>query len=458
MNASRAGGLSRFREVFVFGPSGCAALVLSLVVLVRSLAARNAYEIVLALTVFCVWAALFLAGSWGARRLAALEPLWKPPSPFTADPPRSNAPSAHTAGPTLVTGLDGRVPWFFRLHFVVRGRFFPAGNSRGCPVWAETSAPRGSGTARLDLSFPMSGVFEGEGSCRLRDILGFFSFPCGLPRRRSFPVRSAPCLQKPFRVDARSGAEDRRNKNTADEERYYMREYAPGDRFRDINWKSSDRIDTLITRISPDNQEKISRIEVYFRNYGPSGRASLEDLWMLDRAGARLAQFLRSVREEQSSYVFNIRTSRDSREIAGQDELDGFLEELAALPFAPPRNEDLPAEGQALSASSGELYVFSTACDTGLSSFLLARQEKAVSLFFVRPPARSPAPPVLQSVPKQAEPDGSPAPESEKISVRDFAAMGFVPDPLWLFPPKNHARVLGVPALPGLVDYAEAVL
>ncbi|MDR1286704.1 MAG: DUF58 domain-containing protein [Treponema sp.] len=456
MNASRAGGLSRFysrfRGFFVVGPSGCAAAALSLAVLVRSLAARNAYEIVLALTVICVWAALFLAGSWGARRLAALEPLWKSPSPLTAEGPRPDTGiPAHDAAPALVTGLDGRVPWFFRLHFVVRGRFFPSGNSRGCPVSAETSAPPGSGTARLDLSFPMSGVFEGEGSCRLRDILGFFSFPCGLPQRRSFPVRSAPCPQKPFRVDARSGAEDRRNKNTADEERYYMREYAPGDRFRDINWKSSERIDTLITRISPDNQEKVSRIEVYFRNYGPSGRAPLGDLWMLDRAKARLAQFLRSAQEEQSSYVFHVRTAGDSREIAGQDELDNFLEELAALPFAPPRNEDPGGDAGALPrASSGELYVFSTACDAGLPSFLLARREKAVSLFFVRPPF-----PVLRG--EQAEKDGS-AMESEKIRVRDFAVMGFVPDPFWLLLPGNRARVFPVPVLPGLVDYAEAVL
>ncbi|MDR1107176.1 MAG: DUF58 domain-containing protein [Treponema sp.] len=455
MNASRAGGLSRFysrfRDGFVVGPSGCAAAALSLVILVRSLAARNAYEIVLALTVICVWAVLFLAGSWGARRLSALEPLWKLPSPLTAESPRPDAAlPARDAAPALVTGLDGRVPWFFRLHFVVRGRFFPSGNSRGCPVSAETSVPPGSGTARLDLSFPMSGVFEGEGSCRLRDILGFFSFPCGLPQRRSFPVRSAPCPQKTFRIDPRSGAEDRRNKNTADEERYYMREYAPGDRFRDINWKSSERIDTLITRISPDSQEKVSRIEVYFRNYGPSGRAHLGDLWMLDRAKARLAQFLRSVKEEESSYVFHVRTAWGSREIAGQDELDNFLEELAALPFAPSRNEY--PEGDALpGASSGELYVFSTACDAGLPSFLLARGEKAVSLFFVRPP--SPAPRG-----EQAEKDGGPAAESEKIRVRDFAGMGFVPDPLWLFPPGNRAPVLAVPVLPGLVDYAEAVL
>ncbi|MDR0601669.1 MAG: DUF58 domain-containing protein [Treponema sp.] len=452
MTASKAGGRSRFRDVFVFCVPGCAAAALALVVLVRALSARNAYEIVLSLAVLCVWAALFLSGSLAARRLSALEPLWKMPSPFTAD----------AAEETLITGLDGRFPWFFRLHFTVRGRFFPGGDGRGCPVLAETSAPRGSSAARLDLRFPMSGVFAGEGSCRLRDVLGFFSFPCGRPGRRSFPVRSAPASQKIFRIDARSGAEDRRNRNSSDEERYYMREYAPGDRFRDINWKSSERIDTLITRISPDNQEKVSRIEVYFRNYGPLGRKPLGDLWMLDRAKARLARFLRSVLEEESSWVFNVRTAGDSREITNQDELDNFLEELAALPFAPHRNEEAPSPaGGAFGtgASSGELYVFSTACDAGLPAFLLACQGKPLSLFFVRPPSPRVSP--HSTVPAG---EGTPAAEGEKngeaerISVRDFAAKGFVPDPLWLFPPKKRALILNVPVLPGLVDYAEAIL
>ena len=103
-----------------------------------------------------------------------------------------------------------------------------------------------------------------------------------------------------------------------------MREYAPGDRFRDINWKSSERIDTLITRISPDNQEKVSRLEVYFRNFGPAGekgksRAALKDLWLLDRAKARLAQFLRTVKEEHASFVFHVLTAQDTLDISDQD-------------------------------------------------------------------------------------------------------------------------------------------
>jgi hypothetical protein len=440
-----------------FSPVGFAVLVISLFILVRALYIRNAYEIVLALGVLLVWTALFITGLWGARRLAGLEPGWKPPSPLGAMPPEAanniantTANSAANSAAVIITGLDKKIPWFFRLHFIVRGRFFPAAALYGCSVLAETSVSRGSGEASLNLDFPMSGVFEGEGFCRLRDILGFFSYPSGPVQRRSFPVRSAPFPGKPFRVNAHSGAEDRRNKFAADEERYYMREYAPGDRFRDINWKSSERIDTLITRISPDNQEKVSRIEVYFRNFISgeilqstasgarkffSRRLSLEELWLLDRAKARLAQFLRTAGDERSSYVFHVRAAQRSWEIKDQDELEAFLDELAGLPFAPSRNE-----GSGESGGAGELYVFSTACDGGLPAFLLARQARPVSLFLVRPPA-----------------PGIPREETEKIRAVDFAANGFTPSLRWLLP-LDRKDLSGLPHGQGRVfyHYAEA--
>jgi hypothetical protein len=448
-----------------FSLVGFAVLVLSLFILVRALYIGNAYEIVLALSVLLVWTALFIAGVWGARRLAGLEPGWKPPSPLGAMPPAAAKSAAeisaaensaakfsvteNSTAAFVITGLDKKTPWFFRLHFVVSGRFFPAAALHGCSVLAETSASRGSGPAPLNLNFPMSGVFEGEGFCRLRDILGFFSFPCGLIQRRSFCVQSAPCTGKHFRITAYSGAEDRRNKFAADEERYYMREYAPGDRFRDINWKSSERIDTLITRISPDNQEKVSRVEVFFRNFisgeiprPASGarkflprRESLEELWLLDRAKARLAWFLRTAGDERSSYVFYIRAAQRSWEIKDQDELEAFLDELAGLPFAPSRNEGF-GEPQ----GAGELYVFSTACDGGLEAFLLARRTQPVSLFLSRPPA-----------------PGIPREETERIRAVDFAANGFTPSPRWLLPP-DRKKIAGFLQGQGRVicDYAEA--
>jgi hypothetical protein len=221
-----------------------------------------------------------------------------------------------------------------------------------------------------------------------------------------------------------------------------MREYSPGDRLRDINWKSSERIDTLITRISPDNQEKVNRLEVDFRNYGPGGGASpctLEELWLLDRAKARLARFLRSVREDQPSYVFRVRAAQGEWDIGDQEELEAFLEELAALPFSPSRQEGSEAAPEA----KGELYVFSTACDAGLPAFLVARQSRPVFLFFTRPGA-----------------SGIPTEEVETINLRDFTAKGIIPSPRWLFEiASGRNMILNPPRSPeGRIEtgYAEA--
>ncbi|MDR2110992.1 MAG: DUF58 domain-containing protein [Spirochaetaceae bacterium] len=397
-----------FRSVLT--PAGFAAAVLALVVLTHSLALRNAYEIALSAGLLCFLLILGLAGAWGAGRLADLAPGWTIPAPL----------GANTLEEALITGLGPPVPWFFRFHIILRGRFFPGGARRGYRWAAETSTPRGDGSARLGLRFPMSGLFRGESLCRLRDIFGFFSFPCGKPGLRILTIRTAPHTGGVFRIEAHSGAEDRRNKAASDEERYYMREYAPGDRFRDINWKSSDRIDTLITRVSPDTQEKVNRIEVYFRNYGPAGRdsrVSLEELWLLDRAKARLARFLRSVKEEHAKYVFHVRAAEGVWEINNQDEIELFLEELAGLPFSPPRGEGFGDSGTPSPASpgdKGDLYVFSTACDRGLGAFLAALQSRPVFLFFCRP-----------AVP------GIPPGEVEKLYLRDFAAGGVIPFPPW---------------------------
>jgi len=458
--------MPRFRLFFT--PAGAAFLAASLVILIRSLLARNSYEIVLSSAALLFLLVMGVIGVWKSGKLKSMEAGWKPPYPAVAG----------FGEDTLITGLDEKVPLFFRLHFIVRGRFFPSssgaassgaassgvasGNAAssaengGCPMLVETSAARGEKAARLSMNFPMSGVFSGEGFCRLKDVFGFFSFSCGISQRRTINVRSSPCFGKNYYVNAQSGAEDRRNKTSSDEERYYMREYTPGDRFRDINWKSSEKIDALITRISPDNQEKVSRIEVYFRNYGQVKKTSLEALWLLDRAKARLSHFLRSLMEMQSSYIFHVRTARGGWEIEDEEDLDAFLEELAGMGFSSPQNETLSPQG------ADEIYVFSTACDTGLNGFLLACNPRPVSLFLVQPLndkerktgkfssffSKKSLPPAGTEPKKDAE--------TETLRKTDFPANGCFPLPRFLI--RGKIRQMGVQAGKTEIIYAETRL
>ena len=424
---------------------GGAVLLLALIILVRSLITRNAYEIVLACGILLLMLILGITGVWKSRKYNEMKPGWKPPVPMTA-----------CAGDeTYITGLEVSVPLFFRLHYSIRGRFFPCGCkdgdnpienkkkrkifSNGSSVSAETSVPRGNTSAVIELDFPMSGIFYGEGNCQLRDIFGFFSFSCGQPQLKTVNVRNSPCFGKKIHINAQSGAEDKRSKPSADEERYYMREYTPGDRLRDINWKSSDRIDTLITRISTDNQEKINRIEVYFRNYGQvelKKRAeqsnlrfevSLEALWLLDRAKARLTYFIRSLMEQSSSFIFDVRTAQGNWEIEDMDDLDAFLEELAGLSFSPPKNEGTAP------VNMGELYIFSTALDSNLPGFLLTCNPRPVTLFI--------------SQPKTGDTKGT-----ETLYISDFIKKGCIPSVRWF---RKNIKPLSVHTNKMEINYTE---
>jgi hypothetical protein len=410
-----------------FTPISGAVLIIALAGLIHSLLNRNSYEIVLTSGVLLFLLILGIFGTWKSRKLKSMEPGWKPPVPMTA-----NA-TDDARQRTIVTGLDSSIPFFFRLHFFIRGRFFPGGSATGakksCPLSVETAIPRGEATAQIPLDFPMSGVFQGDGFCKLRDIFGFFSFPCGQTRHTTVNVRCAPCFGKKIIINAQSGAEDQRNKPSADVERYYQREYTPGDRLRDINWKSSEKIDALITRISTDNQEKVSRIEVHFRNYGYAND-SLHSLWLLDRAKARLSYFLRTILDQNSSFIFDVRVANGSWEIEDQDDLDAFFEELSALSFVPPQNET------GIQGGAGDIYVFSTACDVMLSAFLLACNPRPVSLFLIQPGKLN------------ADKDNL-----EALHIRDFVSKGFVPPARWFM--KEKVKPLNIQTEKTEMFYAE---
>jgi len=433
---------------------GWLVLIFTMLILFRSLYNRNAYEIVLSCAMFLFLLILGIAGVWKSKKLKSMEPGWKPPFPLTAK----------TGEDTPVTGLCANIPLFFRLHFIVRGNFLPSGSNaglkNGCPVFIETSVPRGDDRTNLPVDFPMSGIFHGDGFCQLRDIFGFYSFYCGAPQHRTVNVRCSPCIGKNTPVNAQTGAEDQRNKPSSDVERYYQREYTPGDRLRDINWKSSDKIDTLITRISTDNQEKVSRIEVHFRNYASvstvlkinkanvkveAGNFTLESLWLLDRAKARLSYFLRSLMEQNPSFIFDVRSPSGNWEIEDMDDLDAFFEELAGLSFLSPQHET------AIQAGKGDVYVFSTACDFGLKSFIQACSPRPVTLFLIQPEEQKASVSQFKKYFTKTKPDNEET-DIELLSLTDFDEMGTASDTRWLA--QRKLKPLGVRASKTEMFYA----
>jgi hypothetical protein len=412
-----------------FKTGGLFTLLAGLGICIRGLAYRDPYEIVLAGLSLALWLALFLAGLLGSKRLESLAPGWFPPEPLTAG---GGDGTAHT-----ITGLDAKVPYFFRLHFIVRGNFFPGPKVR---FLVSSEIGGGGPKERFSLNFPMSGVFHGRGFCRLRDVFGFFAFPCGPVLHRSLCVQPAPHHKRSApRIDPFSGSEDRQSRSQTDEERYYMREYAPGDRFRDINWKTSERLAALITRISPHTQEKTKLIYLAFRNYGPD--RGLLASWLLDRTKARLAGFLRTLKEEHPEFIFCVSTAGGERMLRSGEEIEAFLDDLAGMGFQSSAAMSPDSPGRP------ELYLFSTSCDTALASFLASRGESVSHVFITVPPERGGG-------------------EKAVFHARNIFAEGFLPVsgllPLgWSFARDGSGRHVSVPR-PGKggleITYAEVRL
>jgi hypothetical protein len=155
------------------------------------------------------------------------------------------------------------------------------------------------------------------------------------------------------------------------------------------------------------------------------------DLWMLDRAKARLSWFLRSVKEEKSSYAFHVNAAEREWELKDQDEIESFLDELAVIPFSPVQNEGLANAG----AGKGEIYVFSTVCDAALPAFLLERQSRPVSLFLIR------------------NANHGETSECERLRLSGFPKGGSAPLPRWFLKPRS--RRINFSNLRAVIDYAE---
>jgi uncharacterized protein (DUF58 family) len=200
----------------------------------------------------------------------------------------------------------------------------------------------------------------------VRDVFGLTRARFGEELERFLTVLPAWITPEPPRlVEPAGGFEDKSLRKASEEEKYFMREYQPGDRFRDINWKVSSRLQELITRISPVTQEKTRLLSVDFRHYRGEGPESLESVLHLDYLKSWLLAFLRGLKSANERLQFRVRTAAGSRLLATAEDIELFAEELAGLPY-----QSDPGPG---TEEAGELFVFSTPFDKGLPLFLAAR-------------------------------------------------------------------------------------
>ena len=321
-------------------------------------ATGNAYSFLLSTVFFAVLLVLGVITRLEAKRARSFRFEWD-----------SNAALiARQDQRTQIMRHDGFRPLpFLRIHLRIRGRLV-VGRKKRLSVRKEYSFFHEQAVP-FSFFLPFSGTLHANYTIMAKDCFGLCRAPVDGENEKVLHVRPAYVTDRnPPIVDAQQGDENQNRMKTNDIERYFMREYIPGDKERDINWKASSRYSKLFTRVSPVTQEKTQLITAYFRPYNSLPRDSVESLALLDRCKSVILFFLRSVRGAHPEYEFRFYIGNDLMEIVSDEDVESFASALASVHF---RGYGGAGEIQRNDLVSGA-YVFTTACDTGLNEFLAA--------------------------------------------------------------------------------------
>ncbi len=335
---------------------GTALFILSVVLVGTAFADGNRYAFLLSALILIILLVLAALSRTQAMKLASAQVDWDTSAPLFA---RQREETHHIS----IRGFKS-LP-FFRIHFILHGNL-RAGRDASLKYHREI--PGDDETIYTGARFPVSGVFHAVGALAVKDVFGLTRGALPPVIERSITVRPAPISDRETpRVEAQKGDENKSRLKSSDVERYFMREYIPGDRHRDINWKASSRFSELFTRISPVTQEKTKIITVHFRPYTSMQSDSLRSVFFLDQCKSVLLFFLRSIKQANSDYQFSVYVGNDVRELETEEDIEAFSSEIATMHYRNPRGEEITTPDD---LHPGDVFIFTTAYDSGLSGFL----------------------------------------------------------------------------------------
>jgi hypothetical protein len=299
---------------------------------------------------------LVLDGRLQALRLRELDVVWETSGPLVARLSDTKQ-SLH---------LGGIQPhYFYRFHFVIRGPFH-AGRSADFYLREEGSSSRGS-EIDIPLYFPVAGVARVTGRLYLKDVFGFTRVCLGHTQHRTLYVQPPLLPGKPplhFR-NAASFESTRRQQSAQELEKYYMREYQPGDRLKDLNWKASFRFGEMITRIAPRSPEESRLLHVEFRHFSAANFDSPAALLYLNFTKSWLLAFLSQIKREYPEFQFRVVTAGEVYLLESESDIADFAVRLATIDYVRPGP-------LAQVAPASEKFVFTTPCDATLAGSLQA--------------------------------------------------------------------------------------
>ncbi|RPJ06303.1 MAG: DUF58 domain-containing protein, partial [Spirochaetaceae bacterium] len=200
---------------------------------------RNPSSLVFSILFLFVVTGCVITGQITARRLAGSVFEWDSRVPMIA---------GIVNLPQFVFADRHGTPPFFRTYFMLRGRLRTGKTAVFYLNREQVLVFDKQGRAVISFSFPLSGMLEARNTFFVRDFLGISRAAFGMEEKRELPVLPPGSGDQKLKDMVSSmGFEDSVKKRSQDLERYFMREYIPGDRLRDINWKASNRLATLIT-------------------------------------------------------------------------------------------------------------------------------------------------------------------------------------------------------------------
>ena len=342
--------------------AGTALLAAAVFLLGVGYARNNPYLVFLAAAAFFLLIVCILLGVLQARKLKQADAVWDSREPLYAG-------RAGTAEGFEIRGF--RSWFFFRIHAVLTGRL-EIGHGVFFRVLRHGSFT-GENPAEVPLHFTLSGTYRGEASFSVRDVFG-------LTRSYSFSLFRELPVQPPLldedvlvRIDSSGGEDDKQKKKSSDEDKYYMRDYIPGDRIRDINWKASSRVGELFTRISPVTEEETRYLFIELRHYkdGPDTLRSQAHLEALKRW---LLSFLWQLKQTMPEYRCEVKSSRGKFTVETETDIRHLSLLLSGLFFESDPGEPPAPEG------SGDTYIFSTVLDKRITAAVSAYTGRTVTL------------------------------------------------------------------------------
>ncbi|MAG13573.1 MAG: hypothetical protein CMN78_03140 [Spirochaetales bacterium] len=354
----------RIWTFYPFSLVGSALFGLSVYILGTAFASGNPYSFLLSVLVIIIISFFALLARIQATRIGRGRIEWESSTPLFA--------RQHDDSHRIIAHGSSLLP-FYRLHVTLDARLM-AGRKAKLRYFREISS-RGGEIIALPQKYAAAGVLHTTVYLLVRDVFGLTRGRLPMRLARSHTVQPALITDRQTpRVDAQKGDENKSRMKASDIERYFMREYIPGDRHRDINWKASSRFSELFTRISPVTQEKTRIITVHFRPYSSMGADSLRSIFFLDQCKSVLLYFLKTVKQEHREYQFLVYVGNDPRELESEDDIEQFASEVASIHYRNPRGQELR---EIEDLHPADTYVFTTAYDTALPGFASSLRQGA---------------------------------------------------------------------------------